>query len=73
MSPLGDDSNLGNLKVEPVKEYDDDKSVKEMDGNSNVTPATTKIEHKRATVSIDVTKALMLLGFSSWSGLEKGK
>ena len=28
---------------------------------------------KKKQVSIDVTKALMLLGFSSWPGLEEGK
>ena len=28
---------------------------------------------KKGTVSIDVTKALVLLGFDSWSSLEPGK
>ena len=43
------------------------------DENSNDNVPSTEGIQKRGTVSIDVTKALMLLGFSSWSDLEQGK
>ena len=41
-------------------------SDKHMDQNIIVT------KQKNGTVSIDVTKALLLLGFANWSGLEEG-
>ena len=73
MSPTSEDCAMNNLQVETVDEYDDTKSIQGVNEKSNFTSAPTKNEHKRGTVSIDVTKALMLLGFSSWSSLEKGK
>ena len=73
MSPTSEECTLNNLQVESVNEYDDTKSTQVVDENSNFTSEPTKNKNKRGTVSIDVTKALMLLGFSSWSTLEKGK
>ena len=42
------------------------------DQNTRTINVSTDITKKKGTVSIDVTKALLLLGISSWSNLEQG-
>ena len=73
MSPTSEDSTLNSFQVESVNEYDDTKAIQGVDDNSDFTSAPTKIERKRGTISIDVTKAFMVMGFSSWSSIEQGK
>ena len=44
-----------------------------IDEDSNLGLTSTEVKQKERTVSIDVTKALLLLGFASWTALEPGE
>ena len=47
-------------------------SDKFANGDSDLVNQPEDVKQKRGIVSIDVTKALMLLGFATWSALEPG-
>ena len=73
MSPIPVFSDQSMLSLDPkdlgdVKEFEDIKNKTSPNNAKEVTEEKTR----RGTVSIDVTKALLLLGFTSWSGIEKG-
>ena len=73
MEPAHKDSTFDSLNLDSMNENNNEKSIQDVEYNSNTAPEETSINQKRGTVSIDVTKALLLLGFPSWSSLEKGK
>ena len=56
--------------IDEIEQHDGLNSPAECEkpSEANVFP-----EQKKKQVSIDVTKALMVFGFSSWSTLEEGK
>ena len=73
MSPISVFSDQSMLLLDPkdlgdVKEFEDIENKTSPNNAKEVTEEKTR----RGTVSIDVTKALLLLGFTSWSGIEKG-
>ena len=61
-------------KLNPIKYDNDDLACDEVldDENGNKVDVVSEPKQKLGAVSIDVTKALLLLGFASWSGLEEG-
>ena len=73
MSPISEYPDQSPLPLDPK----DHVIVKEFEGVRNK-PSPHNMEEgmeektRRGTVSIDVTKALLLLGFTSWSGIETG-
>ena len=74
MSPITLDSTETMLQVDLNSQgvaNDDIGKVSEVCGQE----VEEVIEEKtrKGTVSIDVTKALLLLGFTSWSGIEPGR
>ena len=49
------------------------RTIDQDEVKSKFTPKSSVMEKQKSVIgSIDVTKALMLLGFSSWSSLEPG-
>ena len=73
MSPITAEATQIMLQVDlhgQSHENDDIEKVSELCGQK----LEEVIEEKtrKGTVSIDVTKALLLLGFTSWSGIEPG-
>ena len=74
MSPITADATQTMLQVGLNGQSDENDDIEKI---SEVCVQDLKevIEHKtrKGTVSIDVTKALLLLGFTSWSGIEPGR
>ena len=73
MSPISVFSDQSLLPLGPkdhgiVKEFEEVKNKT----SPNYAKEVAEEKTRRGTVSIDVTKALLLLGFASWSGIEKG-
>ena len=74
MSPITADATQTMLQVGLNGQSDENDDIEKI---SEVCVQDLKevIEDKtrKGTVSIDVTKALLLLGFTSWSGIEPGR
>ena len=73
MTPISVFSDQGMSPLNPkdlgiVKEFEEVSNKT----SPNCAKEVTEEKTRRGTVSIDVTKALLLLGFTSWSGVEKG-
>ena len=64
------DDPIGN-SLTPNKLASDAEEIVDKSTENGEEPAKKTIN--RSNVSIDVTKALLLLGFSTWSSLEPGK
>ena len=76
MSPTASDSIESALPLDSNGECNSTEGVKVEINASNDganSEEVTDEKKRRGTVSIDVTKALLLLGFTSWSGIETGK
>ena len=68
-------SNL-NETISTISTLDDSERYDKLnsgDEHDRSYEANVIAKQKKKQVSIDVTKALMILGFSSWSTLEEGK
>ena len=70
MAPIHNETILSTSSIDEIEQHDELNSAAECEkpSEANVFP-----EQKKKQVSIDVTKALMVFGFSSWSTLEEGK
>ena len=70
MGPNHNKTSSSLSSIDEIEQHDKLNNVAECDtpDDANVFP-----EQKKKQVSIDVTKALMVFGFSSWSTLEEGK
>ena len=66
----GKDDTISN-SLNPNKLASDGEEV--VDQGTEIAEEPEKKISNRSNVSIDVTKALLLLGFSTWSSLEPGK
>ena len=73
MSPITDDSAQTMYQIDLNGQSDVNEDI-EKDSEVSKQEVEEVIEEKtkKGTVSIDVTKALLLLGFTSWSGIEPG-
>ena len=67
------DSISINSQEEPIMTDDYNIPYDAIVEDANLSQSSIEVKPKRSTVSIDVTKALLLLGFASWSVLEPGK
>ena len=66
-------SDVGKLKVgTPTISIDSPDSELENEDAKNAVGSEDSKSIKNGTVNIDVTKALLLLGFTSWSAVEEG-
>ena len=73
MSPVSVDATQNISEVEPDNRcgVNDDQEI----GDEIALPVTEEVKEektRKGTVSIDVTKAILLLGFTSWSEIETG-
>ena len=73
MSPITADSAQSMYQIDQNGQSDVNEDIeKDSEGNKQEVEEVIEEKTKKGTVSIDVTKALLLLGFTSWSGIEPG-
>ena len=66
-------ADIGNMAEASYVPMFGPRTIDQDEVKSKFTPKSSVKEKQKSVIgSIDVTKALMLLGFSSWSSLEPG-